>query len=43
MKADELRERQAPLKSRYKEDASAAHLTLRARGDLSGEGIACSV
>jgi len=43
MKADELRAMQAPLKSRYKEDAGAARLTLRARGDLSGEGIACGV
>src|ERR671927_583872 len=43
MKAEELRATQAPLKSRYKEDPNAARLTLRAQGDLSGEGIACSV
>ena len=43
MKAEELRATQAPLKSRYKEDPNAARLTLRAHGDLSGEGIACSV
>jgi len=43
MKAEELRATQAPLKSRYKEDPSSARLTLRAHGDLSGEGIACSV
>jgi uncharacterized OsmC-like protein len=43
MKADELRAVQAPLKARYKEDGGTARLTLRARGDLSGEGIACSV
>jgi uncharacterized OsmC-like protein len=43
MKPDELRAMQAPLKTRYREDASSARLTLRARGDLSGEGIACSV
>jgi uncharacterized OsmC-like protein len=43
MKPDELRAMQAPLKTRYKEDAAAARLTLRAHGDLSGEGIACSV
>ncbi|MFL5271960.1 MAG: OsmC family protein [Anaeromyxobacteraceae bacterium] len=43
MKPDELRAMQAPLKTRYKEDAGAARLTLRAHGDLSGEGIACSV
>jgi uncharacterized OsmC-like protein len=43
MKADELRATQAPLKARYKEDAAAARLTLRAQGDLSGDGIACRV
>jgi uncharacterized OsmC-like protein len=43
MKPDELRAMQAPLKTRYREDASSALLTLRAKGDLSGEGIACSV
>jgi uncharacterized OsmC-like protein len=43
MKADELRALQSPLKSRYKEEPGAARLTLRARGDLSGDGIACSV
>jgi uncharacterized OsmC-like protein len=43
MKAEELRATQAPLKARYKEDPAAARLTLRAKGDLSGEGIACRV
>src|SRR5919197_2326549 len=43
MKSDEFRAIQAPLKTRYKDDPKAARLTLRARGDVSGEGIACSV
>jgi len=38
-----LREVQAPLKSRYREDPSAAVVTLKARGDLAGSGIACKV
>ena len=40
---ESLRELQAPLKSQYKEDPSAAFITLRASGALDGEGIACSV
>ena len=43
MKSDELRAMQGPLKTRYKDDPKSARLTLRARGDVSGEGIACSV
>ncbi|HET9598945.1 MAG TPA: OsmC family protein [Anaeromyxobacteraceae bacterium] len=43
MDAEQLRATQAPLKARYKEDPVAARLTLRAKGDLSGEGIACRV
>jgi uncharacterized OsmC-like protein len=39
---DELRSVQAPLKDRYREDPSAAVVTLRAAGTL-GEGISCSV
>src|SRR6266545_4948780 len=42
MRADELRTTQAPLKERYREDAAAAEVTLRASGDLD-EGISCSV
>ncbi len=38
----ELRAAQAPLKERYKQDARAGLVTLRAAGTL-GEGIACSV
>ncbi|WP_230969153.1 OsmC family protein [Nitrogeniibacter aestuarii] len=42
MNADELRATQAPLKARYKEDAAAAIVTLRAQGRL-GEGVTCKV
>ncbi len=38
----ELRALQAPLKERYREDAGAAQITLRAEGEL-GAGITCSV
>jgi uncharacterized OsmC-like protein len=37
-----LRDVQAPLKARYREEPEAAVVTLRADGDL-GEGISCSV
>jgi uncharacterized OsmC-like protein len=42
MNGDELRAVQAPLKERYREDAGAAMVTLKAEGDL-GAGISCSV
>src|SRR5947207_5712182 len=42
MNADELRAMQAPIKAKYKQDAAAAVVTLRAEGRL-GEGIACRV
>src|ERR671932_424246 len=42
MDREQLREIQAPLKQRYREDPSAAVVTLRAEGSLS-EGITCSV
>jgi len=42
MKAEELREIQTPLKARYREDAEAALITLKAEGRL-GEGVTCSV
>jgi uncharacterized OsmC-like protein len=42
MKSDELRTIQAPLKERYKNDPSAAFLTLSAQGRL-GEGVTCNV
>ena len=43
MDSDQLRALQAPLKERYREDAAAALLTLRAGGELGGEGVSCSV
>lgn len=43
MNGDELRALQAPLKEKYKADQNAAVVTLKARGDLSGEGLACKV
>src|SRR5690606_6017683 len=42
MNADELRTIQQPLKERYREDPSAAFVTLLAEGRL-GEGLTCSV
>jgi uncharacterized OsmC-like protein len=43
MKADELREIQAPFKERYRSEPEAALITLRATGSLDPEGVACSV
>jgi uncharacterized OsmC-like protein len=40
---DELRKVQSPLKDRYKEDADAAMITLRASGELGSEEVSCSV
>ena len=42
MNAEQLRALQAPIKERYKNDAAAAVVTLRAQGRM-GEGIACRV
>jgi uncharacterized OsmC-like protein len=42
MLADDLRTLQAPLKDRYRADATAAEVTLSASGTLD-EGISCSV
>ena len=42
MKTEELRAIQTPLKERYKAQAGAALITLRAQGRL-GEGVTCSV
>jgi uncharacterized OsmC-like protein len=42
MNATTLREIQAPLKQRYRDDPGAAVVTLKATGSL-GEGITCSV
>jgi uncharacterized OsmC-like protein len=43
MDAAELRAMQAPIKERYKGDAKAAMITLRARGSLDDTHIACKV
>jgi uncharacterized OsmC-like protein len=43
MDAEALRALQAPLKEKYKADQKSAMVTLRAHGDLSGEGLACNV
>jgi uncharacterized OsmC-like protein len=42
MDSTELRDIQAPLKQRYRDDPDAATITLKASGSL-GEGISCSV
>lgn len=43
MDAEQLRRLQAPLKNRYKEDAGAAVLTLRAAGRVSQETLTCAL
>src|SRR5580698_4370434 len=43
MNADELRAVQAPIKERYRGDAKAGLITLKANGALDSEGIACKV
>ena len=43
MDSTALRELQAPLKAKYRDDPHAAVVTLKAEGDLAGEGIACKV
>ena len=43
MKAEELRQLQAPLKARYKEDPGAALITLRASGELGDGSLTCKV
>ncbi|MFZ1426747.1 MAG: OsmC family protein [Geminicoccaceae bacterium] len=43
MDGAELRELQAPLKSRYKDDPTTAVVTLRAKGGIGQEGLACRV
>ncbi len=42
MNTDELKALQAPLKERYKADATAALVTLKAQGRL-GQGVSCKV
>jgi uncharacterized OsmC-like protein len=43
MKAQELRDLQAPLKARYREAPDAATITLKADGELGSESITCKV
>ena len=43
MDANELRALQAPIKDRYKTDAGAALITLKAKGTLDDTSIACKV
>src|SRR5438309_4090604 len=43
MDAAELRATQAPIKERYKSDPAAAIITLKAKGSIENEGIACKV
>ena len=43
MDAAELRATQAPIKDRYKSDPKAAVITLKAKGSIENEGIACKV
>jgi uncharacterized OsmC-like protein len=43
MDAAELRAMQAPIKERYKTDAKAAYITLKAKGTLDDTNIACKV
>jgi uncharacterized OsmC-like protein len=43
MDVAQLRELQAPLKTRYKEDPNAAVVTLRAKGEIGQQGLACRV
>jgi uncharacterized OsmC-like protein len=39
----DLKSLQKPLKERYRADASASHITLKARGSQSAAPVACSV
>ena len=43
MDADQLRELQAPLKARYREEPQAASITLSAKGVLGDDGLTCRV
>lgn len=43
MDSTELKTLQAPLKARYKDDAKAAIVTLKAKGTLDDQSIACKV
>ena len=43
MKAEDLREMQAPLKARYRENPEAAVVTLRASGEIGDASLTCKV
>ena len=43
MDADALRALQAPIKDKYKSDAGSAKITLKAKGSIDEEKIACKV
>jgi len=43
MKPEDLKALQAPIKQRYREDAGAALITLKADGDLAGDDLVCRV
>jgi uncharacterized OsmC-like protein len=43
MDATQLKDAQAPLKQRYKDDPDSAVVTLEASGELDGTGVACKV
>src|ERR1700743_3702127 len=43
MDAVELRAMQAPIKERYKQDPSAAVITLKAKGSTDSEGLTCKL
>ena len=43
MNSEQLRALQAPLKERYRSQPDSALITLRARGELGDESIACNV
>lgn len=43
MDAEQLREIQAPLKSKYRDDPESARILLKASGSLDGDGLSCRV
>ncbi|RUY63761.1 OsmC family peroxiredoxin, partial [Mesorhizobium sp. M7A.F.Ca.CA.001.05.1.1] len=43
MDATELKAMQAPLKQAYRDDASQAMITLRAKGSIDDQSVACKV
>ena len=43
MKPEEIRELQAPLKARYREDPESAVVTMRARGNINSPDVVCKI